>query len=273
MRLKYLVSAAIGGLFTLAGNGCAAAGSQGGDCAVGDRCNPGYIYSKSPVQTAPMSVHYGQPYDHLRRSEFVQTPQINVTRIETRVSPADLSDAPAHYWKGCGGAGQVICAQPAPAPVYRPAPPPAPAIDCSVPTRIVCIQNAPQPIAAPIARPMAVAAPAPRPVYSAPVYGSTVVSGSSTVAVNRDGSSWTQASGPTTVDGLQATAVLCKQPAPVTTLVQQHRFQVVRPIVNVHYPVQLATPAPACAPRAAPHPAPYGMPQNDGRYGGGVWSY
>ncbi|WP_017931225.1 hypothetical protein [Robiginitomaculum antarcticum] len=272
MRLKYLICSAMGGLFTLAGSGCAAAGPAGSDCAVGDRCNPGYVYSKSPVQTAPMGVHYGQPYDHLRRSEFVQTPQINVTRIETRAAMAELSDAPSHYWKGCGASGQAICARPAPRPVYRPAPPPPPAVDCSVPTRVVCIQNAPQPIAAPVFRPLP--APAPHPVYTAPVSGSTAISGSSVVAVNSDGTSWTQASGPTSVDGLYASSVLCKQPAPapapVTTVVQQHRFQVVRPVVNVHYPV----PAPGCAPPPRNiAPAPYGATQNSGGYGGNVWTY
>jgi len=311
MRLKYLLSAALGGAFTLAGASPALAGSNCGTVS-GDRCNPGYVYSQSPVVSAPISTHYGQPYDHLRRSEYVQTPQINVTRIETGRRHASLSDAPAHAWAGCGGGhGQITCAAPAPAPIMaRPMPVmPAP------------VMMAPAPVVA----------PAPLRSYSAShsydaskyvsrQYGSAdfvpgiahiptsivdrsvanrdaiLASGttvaqpvlhtnssystvSNTVAQNMDGTSWTRASGPTFVDGMFASEVLCKQPAPAAPRVQVHQqaYQVVRPVVNVPYPVPVAVPGPVVDARGgqsrygsghaqnncavpAPRPMPYAGP-------------
>lgn len=332
MRLKYLLSAALGGMFTVAGATPALAGSNCGTVST-DRCNPGYVYSQSPVVSSPVSTHYGQPYDHLRRFEYVQTPQINVTRIETGRAHASLSDAPAHMWPGCGGHGQLTCSTPAPAPIMaRPMPAPV--------------------MAAPM--PMPVAAPAPvMRSYSAShsydasklvsrQYGSTdfvpgiahiptsivdrsvanrdaiLASGtvvaqpvlktnssyatvSNTVAQNSDGTSWTKASGPTFVDGMYASEVLCKQPAPMQqrVQVQQRAYQVVRPVVNVPYPVPVAVPGPvtnvrghsrygqagcaAPAPRPMAGPAPImrriapghasQAPMGGSRYGGSTWTY
>ena len=342
MRLKYLLSAALGGAFTLAAASPALAGSNCGTVS-GDRCNPGYVYSQSPVVTSSVSTHYGQPYDHLRRSEYVQTPQINVTRIETGARHASLSDAPAHSWAGCGSIGAVTCAAPAPAPIMaRPMP---------MPVMPAPVMMAPAPVTA----------PAPLRSYSAShsydaskyvsrQYGSTdfvpgiahiptsivdrsvanrdaiLASGttvaqpvlhtnssyaatSNTVAQNLDGTSWTRASGPTFVDGMFASEILCKQPAPVAPRVQVHQqaYQVVRPIVNVPYAVPVAVPGPvvnvrgnsrygqdACAapaPRPFAGPAPRPMagptpimrriapghatqaPRSGGRYGASTWTY
>ncbi len=335
MRLKYLLSAALGGMFTIAGASPALAGSNCGTVA-GDRCNPGYVYSQSPVVSSPVSTHYGQPYDHLRRFEYVQTPQVNVTRIETGRTFASVSDAPAHSWPGCGGQSGVICRQPAPAPIMAPAPRPVMAMPAPAPVMrsysvnhdydaskfqsrqygttdfVPGIAHIPTSIVdrsvanrdALLASGTVVAQPV---LHTNSSYSATTIShasSSNTVAYNNDGTSWSKASGPTFVDGMYASEVLCKQPAPVQQRVQVHQqaYQVVRPIVNVPYAVPVAVPGPVVNVRgghsryaqngcAAPAPRPMPLagpnpimrriapgyasqaPQGGGRYGQSTWTY
>ena len=338
MRLKYLLSAALGGAFTVAAAAPALAGSNCGTVA-GDRCNPGYVYSQSPVMTSPVSTHYGQPYDHLRRAEYVQTPQINVTRIETGRRLASLSDAPSHSWAGCGGASAVTCAAPAPAPIMaRPMPMAAPVVMAPAPAPVMRSYSASHSYDASkfqsrqygttdfvpgiahiptsivdrsVANRDAILASGTvvaQPVLHTNSSYSTVstASTSNTVAYNADGTSWSKASGPTFVDGMYASEVLCKQPAPMQQRIQVHQqaYQVVRPVVNVPYPVPVAVPGPtvnvrggdsrygsrhaqnncaAPAPRPMVAPAPImrriapghatQAPRGGGRYGASTWTY
>jgi len=121
--------------------------------------------------------------------------------------------------------------------------------------------------------------PTPMPMMSAPMPAAPrgnvlghVKAGSYTYQPPGGGAYWEKTSGPTIVDGLPATQILCRRqaprPAPVTV-------NVVRPVIGVPHPVPTAVPvrmAPVCAPapRAAMR-APV-MAGGNSRYGS-RWSY
>lgn len=339
MRSKSLCIAAFGGL-TMALTFGASTASAGSCDARDSRCNPGHVYTQSPVQYAPVATHYGQPYDHLRRFEYVQAPQVNVTRIETGAPMASITDAPVHGWPGCGGAGEPVCRQNVPAPMPAPkpmspvaqplsiAPPPPPRVECVTPTRVVCVnQHAPRPmvnyvgkgynqanftsrtygdtsfhtgeaylptsrvnrnpadrdaVLRSIGEPVVGQARLSHNVVSGSSYGSSSYSTSSmTTSVMADGTYWEKASGPTMVDGMPATQVLCKRQAPMV----QKQLQVVRPVIGVRTPVPVyvqpqmpagcAGPAPVAMPHmGAPRPmAPKPQMMGSSRYGSSSWTH
>lgn len=213
-------------------------------------CNPGSVYSASPYQTSPQRVHYSQPYDYLKNVTYKQTPNTNVLRIESGAAVAPLSGAPNAFWGGCSNASG--------------------APDMS---NVYCGANgAPQMPRPMMQRPVMAQPMMQAPAYQGRVYGggqgitpghayvshntivhrvppvmapapaATSYSSSSSYSTSNSGG-WKQVSGPTVVDGLMATGVYCKQPeaAPAPVMMQQ-RYQVVRPVIAVRYPVPVALP-------------------------------
>jgi len=93
-------------------------------------------------------------------------------------------------------------------------------------------------------------APMPAPMMPAPMMGgqatAPVLTQNGTYAsnVSADGTYWEKTSGPTMFGNTMATQVICKRKLPT---------QVVRPVVNVPYPVP--TPAPTCGPGSYAAPA------------------
>ncbi|MEE9346724.1 MAG: hypothetical protein V3U82_00920 [Robiginitomaculum sp.] len=246
-------------------------------------CAPSVAYSSSPYQTAPMGVHYGQPYQHLRTVAFKQTPNVNVMRIQTGAPMAPLNRAPSNFWQNCGsnasGAPTPYCGvnaprRMAPVPVARPvmAMRPAPVAYAAprvygdntlTPGHAYVSHNTIVHRVAPVmAAPSYI--PSYAPTYSAP-YSAPVASPSVSVqGPYASAGGWKQVSGPTMIDGMLATKVVCKQPAPVaqapvmTMQTRQRAYQVVRPVVEVRYPVAVQAPyaGPVCS-----------SPVRGGRYG------
>lgn len=276
MRITRSILTALGGL-ALAGFGTAA--SAGGNCnASGTVCNPGVAYGPSaPYVTQPTQVNYQQPYSHLNTVHYRQTPVVNITRVQTGVAAAPLNAAPTSFWQGCQPSAHAgsVCRRPAPRPVMAPIAP-RPVVVAPAP-RPVVVAAAPQPdltprqygdasfvpgIAhvptsvvdrSPVTRDAAlrqnghalIGTPdltSPAPFTSHSTSSSSMVSG-----VQSDGTYWEKASGPTIIDGMLATEILCKKqaaPAPVRVAapVQVRRqYQVVRPVIGV--PVPVPTPA------------------------------
>ena len=277
MRITRSILTALGGL-ALAGFGTAA--SAGGNCnASGTACNPGVAYGPSaPYMTQPTQVNYQQPYSHLNTIQYRQTPVVNITRVQTGVAAAPLNAAPTSFWQGCqpGANAGSVCRRPAPRPALAPIAP-RPVVVAPAP-RPVVIAAAPQPDLTPrqygdasfvpgIAHvPTSVVDRSPitrdaalrqnghaligTPNLSAPTVShhtsyshSSASTGVMASAVQRDGTYWEKASGPTIIDGMLATEILCKKqaaPAPVRVAapVQVRRqYQVVRPVVGVPVPV------------------------------------
>ncbi len=267
------LAALIGGLAFTAFSPAAFAGC--GSAAQGpSACNPGSVYTASPYQTAPVNVAYGQPYDYLKTVGFKQTPNMNVLRVQSGAALAPLSGAPNAFWGGCSNAsgapvsGPYCGAQAAPRPVMAP-------------------QIAPRPVYRPASRPVQLA---PAPVTQNRLQGHAYVSydtivhrvppvvatasetaqlrSRQTVTSSYGGSSygsggWKQVSGPTVVDGMLATQVLCKQPDPAPVMAQaQQSYQVVRPVVEVRYPVPVQVQAQSLPYCSAPAPR-----KHAGRYG------
>ena len=112
-----------------------------------------------------------------------------------------------------------------------------------------------RPIARPLARPM-----------GGNVIGH-VVTGTRTYQPPGGGGYWEKTSGPTIVDGLPATQILCRREAPRPAPV---RVNVVSPVIGVPYPVPTPVPVRTCAPT----PMPLMMAGGNGasRYGS-RWSY
>lgn len=214
-------------------------------------CNPGSVYSASPYQTSPQHIRYGQPYDFLKNVTYKQTPNTNVLRIESGAPVAPLSGAPNAFWGGCSNSsgaptmGNVYCGangapqMPRPimqSPVMAKPVMQGPAYQGRVyggdqgitPGHAYVSHNTIVHRVPPVM--------APAPVVSTPSYSSSYTSGTQS-------GGWSQVSGPTVVDGLMATGVYCKQPeaAPAPVRVQQ-RYQVVRPVIAVRYPVPVALP-------------------------------
>lgn len=216
-------------------------------------CNPGSVYSASPYQTSPQHIRYGQPYDYLKNITYKQTPNTNVLRIESGAPVAPLSGAPNAFWGGCSNASGapdmsgVYCGangapQMAPPMMAQPRFAPQPRYQGSAyqgrvygggqgvtPGHAYVSHNTIVHRVPPVMAPAPTATPTSS--YSSSFTSSTQSGG------------WSQVSGPTVVDGLMATGVYCKQPdvAPAPVMPQQ-RYQVVRPVIAVRYPVPVALP-------------------------------
>ena len=113
--------------------------------------------------------------------------------------------------------------------------------------------------------------PAPRPAF--PPMGGRVIgqvnAGSFTYQPPGGGAYWEKTSGPTMVDGLPATQILCRReaprPAPITV-------NVVRPVIGVPQPVPTPVPVQVgCAP--TPMPVPGIAPVTGKRLYGSRWTY
>lgn len=227
-------------------------------------CNPSSVYSASPYQTSPQHIRYGQPYDFLKNVTYKQTPNTNVLRIESGAAVAPLSGAPNAFWGGCSNSSGapdmsgVYCgangAPQMPRPVMAQPVMQGPAYQGRVygggqgitPGHAYVSHNTIVHRVPPVM--------APTPVVSTPSYSASYTSGTQT-------GGWSKVSGPTVVDGLMATGIYCKQPQPAPVQVQQ-RYQVVRPVIAVRYPVPVALPpvpvvsnVPYCAAPAPRHHA------------------
>lgn len=315
MRITRSILTALGGL-ALAG--FSATASAGGNCnASGTACNPGMAYGPSaPYVTQPMMTNYHQPYSHLSSVLYRQTPVVNVTRVQTGAQHAPLNAAPTSFWQGCQSG--AVCRQPAPvmrAPVMpaprpvvmAPAPrpvmaPPAPRPDLTprqygdasfvpgiahVPTSVVdrspvtrdaaLRQNGHALTGTPSVHSNSYASTRPYSGASSHAASGNVVSG-----MQADGSYWEKASGPTFIDGMLATEILCKtQAAPMRVQAPvrvQQQYQVVRPVIGVPTPVP--TPVYCNAPaqqhamkggrygkKGFSQKLGYGQPVHDSRYG------
>lgn len=235
-------------------------------------CNPGAVYSATPYQTAPVQVAYGQPYDHLSTVNFKQTPNVNVMRVQSGAALAPLSGAPTQFWGGCSNASGAPVSSPycgapaarprpalgpsyAPAPAYRPAPAPMQSGSTALtPGHAYVSHNTIVHRMPPVmATPSEAAMLRSRQTTS---YASSSYSAPSYSAGTSVGGGWKQVSGPTVVDGMLATQVLCKQPeAPARYAQVSQSYQVVRPVVEVGYPVPVAVRGNVCA---APKPRGFG---------------
>ncbi len=296
-----LLTSILGGVF-LAGMGQpASAGCVGG---VTGGCNPGVVVHPGvAAMPAPVDVYSSNPYGYLQQFEYKGTPDVNITRIYGQRPTVALSDHPSQFTNGCQPSSTVYCRAPQaqPAPVAQPviAPPmpviaPRPSVNLAprqygstelvrgiahVPTSIVDrsaithIDGVPQPRISSVTTAQSATTTVTqsvRPQSPAPqgrVLG-YVNAGSYTYQPPGGGRYWEKTSGPTMVDGLPATQILCRRetprPAPVTV-------NVVRPVIGVPQPVPTPVPVqaqpqpqPQCAPvpMGPVAPAPYaGGPQ------------
>jgi len=265
---------------------------------------------------APVNVYNTAPFGHLNYVQYKNTPNVNVMRVHSRAPAVKLSDAPTSFSRGCNSVSSGYCRSGAGTPVRvtlnprpviaAPLPMPvrvAPSYQADltprqygstafvpgiahVPTSIVDrspithIDGVPQPRISSVTTAPAMR-PAPMPMAHRPAPHGNVIgqvnAGSYTYQPPGGGAYWEKTSGPTMVDGLPATQILCRRqaprPAPVTV-------NVVRPVIGVPHPVPTAVPvrvAPVCAP--APHAAMRApvmrqpaMAGGNSRYGS-RWSY
>ena len=253
------ITALIGGLAFTAFSPAAFAGCGGYAGQPANACNPGAVYSASPYQTSPVQVAYGQPYDYLKNVGFKQTPNVNVLRVQSGPALAPLSGAPSAFWGGCSnsaGAPSPYCGAPAARPVYAAQPAYSPAPVAAPAPAPVSYGNASSAQGHAYVSYNTIVHRVP-PVVATPSEASVLRSrqttsyASSSYGTSYGASStggWKQVSGPTVVDGMMATQVLCKQPdpAPARTQVTQS-YQVVRPVVQVGYPVPVAVRGNVCA--------------------------
>ena len=199
-------------------------------------CYTGAMQSAAPYRAAPKNVHYSQPYAHLKSVTYKQTPTTNVLRVQSRAPVAPLSQAPTQFW-----GSQQTRRDPMSYPPQQSYAAPAHTVDSNITQGHAYVSH--NTIVHRVAPVMAPAGTVP-----------TQSTASST--------GWNQVSGPTMVDGLMATQVVCKAPEPARVQTRT-QYQVVRPVIGVRYPVRVAVPVavparPVC--RSA-----YGT-QNSGRY-------
>jgi len=246
------LTALIGGLAFTAISPAAFAGCGGYAGQPVNACNPGAVYSASPYQTAPVQVAYGQPYDYLNSVNFKQTPNVNVLRVQSGAALAPLSGYPTAFWGGCSnsaGAPSPYCGAPAARPVYAPSSAPVSSVQYgnagltpghAYVSHNTIVHRIPPVVATPSETAMLRSRQTTSySSYSAPSYSAGTSVGTSV------GGGWKQVSGPTVVDGMLATQVLCKQPEPAPAQVSQS-YQVVRPVIEVGYPVPVAVRGPVC---------------------------
>ncbi len=265
MRITRSILTVSGGLIMA---GLAPVSFAGGGCyGAANLCNPGINVTASPYVNQPMGINYAQPYDYLTSATYNQAPHMNVTRIETGAPRTTLDQAPGAYWGGC--AAGTYCGGPVAAPIAAPAPaayaPVAYAPTVSAPQTYVASgdynpsnfasrQYGDASFVPGIAylpssyvergtaeRDAAVASTS----YRASTSHSTLSASSGTSV----GGGWNRVSGPTMIDGMLATEILCKDEAPAPVAVPQYQVQtqayrVVRPIVAVPYPVPVECRAP-----------------------------
>lgn len=231
-------------------------------------CAPGVNYTSAPYRTAPINVHYGQPFEHLSSVTYKQTPNVNVLRVQTGADYAALDQAPGAYWQDCknsSGAPVAYCGGgqsagrfgPAPAmPMPRPAPSAMSGSfmsGASVQGFDLGHTSRSGYTGGPVVNTPGHAYVSHNTIvhrmpaqWGQSQYSSSSYSPSGQSATSSGG--WRQVSGPTVVDGMLATQVICKDPAPAP-VVQKQAYQVVRPVIAVRYPVVIPRPAgqPLCA--------------------------
>lgn len=156
MRIYRLVTAAASGVFmasvsTAAFAGCggkticnpgvmAYEGVQSASC-VGPapvvNCNPGVsVYGNSADPRANIGVYNSTPYGHLKTVQYQNTQNVNIMRVHSRAPAVALSDAPSAFTGGCTPTSTAYCRAPQGTPVrvaFNPAPAPAPVYHAPVP--------------------------------------------------------------------------------------------------------------------------------------------
>ena len=255
MRINRFVTIAIGGvLFAGVSSSSAHAGCFSGNatsCAPTFQAHPAPMYQAAPIHT------YGQtPYGYLKNFGYKNTPNVNIMRLHSRAPVVGLSDRPIQFSAGCNPNSTVYCRAPQ-GPRFISAPKVA---------RPVSIELYPKPT--PYVAPVM---PAPRPVPRNVI--GRVVTGQYSYQPQGGGQYWEKTSGPTIVDDLPATQILCRREAPRPAPVN---VRVVSPVIGVPYPVPTPVPYPVYTPecRSANMPTLAGAPRHMGasRYGN-RWTY
>lgn len=215
MRIYRLISTAIGGVLFAGVSSAAHAGCFG---APAPNCNPQIMpYAVPSDRLAPINTYGQNPYGYLKTFAYKNTPDVNTMRLRSRTPMVSVSDVPSGFTGGCN------------------------------PTSVYCISQQKLPRALPVAPP----APMPQPVMTAPLRTAPALSSYTTnrsyvahsapTQLPSNGAYWEKVTGPTLVNGLPATQILCRReaprPAPVTV-------RVVRPVIGVPVPVPTPVPVP-----------------------------
>ncbi|RKQ69361.1 hypothetical protein DES40_2161 [Litorimonas taeanensis] len=212
MPIKYIVSAVSAlGILSLT-SAASAGGCAGPDCVLGMQ----YIPGNAP-RFDSMTVATPQPMGHLKSINFQRAPHVSIMRVHGLGPNVELSDGPTGFTEGCHPTSTRYCRQDVNTTVHAPAP----------------IMHAPA-APAPLYRPAPPQSYTPQPMMNS----GTSYSGTSTSGY------WEKVSGPRTIDGMMATQVICRRPAPQPVAQPQTYYRVVRPIVHVPVPVPTPVPAP-----------------------------
>ncbi len=262
MRIYRFISAAIGSVL-LAGVSTAAFAGCG--IAPAPNCNPGVVsYPGAVNPLAPVGMYSTAPYGYLKSFAYKNTPNVNIMRLHSRAPLVNLNDAPSQFTGGCNPSSTVYCRKP-----QRPA--------------VVM----PRQYIAPVASaPTIVYAPRPAPVRTivrtAPVVSTrTIVRTAPVVSrlpapqISASGGYWEKTAGPSIVDGLPATQILCRRQAPrPASMPAPVSVRVVRPVIGVPQPVPTPVRVPVYRPAApACGPVLAGGPKNSISRYGSRWTY
>lgn len=249
-------------------------------------CSPSVIVSKSQPRFDPMKVNIRQPMGHLRSVQYSRSPNVSITRIHSMAPSASLADTPNGFTGGCHPQSTGYCrSQSVQAPPRMMAP--MPVIDNRTPRQygdasfVPGIAHVPTSHVDRSVENNQAALNSGRAVAQSTVRGGmapgrlnpSYVQSDNTQSMSSNymghtpyqgpqmqnmgasnGTYWEQTSGPTMIDGMMATKVMCKRAMPQRPMpAPMVRTQVIHPVIGVPvpYPVPMRGPV-HCANMAPP---------------------